>query len=315
MSQDLKKKKQDTVQPEQTVRPAPSERRKSRAAISDWEEAAPAKRLAPASEGSFSAWRRKMRRKIRHIQRRWHHIVREVRKHNFPESDRAPILLVLFAWNMLPMLGSLLREKTWGRRKQRLHSIERLWAKMERHKLHPAVFLGVACTLAVIIAFCSEYTIGTTVRYDGEVIGAVESESTAEAAQHGQHIPGEQDQLDRCPLRLREVVLLLLPDDVPPPPLDMPDLPPRPDPQDGQGALQRPLLPLRRSRLLPVGNGRAPPRRVQFPFPPEGNRVSLFQILTHRSPVWTLSKSYNLLLFFIIPLFPGAVKPFPLSKS
>ena len=182
MSQDLKKKKQDTVQPEQTVRPAPSERRKSRAAISDWEEAAPAKRLAPASEGSFSSWRRKMRRKIRHIQRRWHHIVREVRKHNFPESDRAPILLVLFAWNMLPMLGSLLREKTWGRRKQFFHSVERLWANMERHRLHPAVFLGLGCTLAVVIALCSVYTVGTTVTYDGEVIGAVESQSTAEAA-------------------------------------------------------------------------------------------------------------------------------------
>ena len=116
MSQDLKKKKQDTAQPEQSARRASSERKRARAAISDRAEATPAKRVAPASEGSFSALRGKMRRNIRHIQRRWHHIVREVRKHNFPESDRAPILLVLFAWNMLPMLGSLLREKTWGRR-------------------------------------------------------------------------------------------------------------------------------------------------------------------------------------------------------
>ena len=152
------------------------------AAIPDWEEPAPAEREERSLKSTLSILRVRMRRKIRHIQRRWWHIVREEKKHNFPESERAPIQLVLFAWNMLPMLGSLLREKTWGRRKQRLHSIERLWAKMERHKLHPAVFLGVACTLAVIIAFCSEYTIGTTVRYDGEVIGAVESESTAEAA-------------------------------------------------------------------------------------------------------------------------------------
>ena len=152
------------------------------AAIPDWEEPAPAEREERSLKSTLSILRVRTRRKIRHIQRRWRHIVREEKKHNFPESERAPIQLVLFAWNMLPMLGSLLREKTWGRRKQRLHSIERLWAKMERHKLHPAVFLGVACTLAVIIAFCSEYTIGTTVRYDGEVIGAVESESTAEAA-------------------------------------------------------------------------------------------------------------------------------------
>ena len=152
------------------------------AAIPDWEEPAPAEREERSLKSTLSILRVRTRRKIRHIQRRWWHIVREEKKHNFPESERAPIQLVLLAWNMLPMLGSLLREKTWGRRKQRLHSIGRLWAKMERHKLHPAVFLGVACTLAVIIAFCSEYTIGTTVRYDGEVIGAVESESTAEAA-------------------------------------------------------------------------------------------------------------------------------------
>ena len=123
MSQDLKKKKQDTVQPEQTVRPAPSERRKSRAAISDWEEAAPAKRAAASSVEGFFARCRQTRRKVRHIQRRWRHIVREVRKHNFPESERAPILLVLFAWNMLPIypldggraLRLLLRENcTWA---------------------------------------------------------------------------------------------------------------------------------------------------------------------------------------------------------
>ena len=182
MSQDLKKKKQDTAQPEQSARRASPERKRARAAIPDWEEAAPAKRAAASSVEGFFARCRQTRRKVRHIQRRWRHIVREVRKHNFPESERAPILLVLFAWNMLPMLGSLLREKTWGRRKQIFHSVERLWANMERHRLHPAMFLGLGCTLAVVIALCSVYTVGTTVTYDGEVIGAVESQSTAEAA-------------------------------------------------------------------------------------------------------------------------------------
>ena len=181
MSQDLKKKKQDTVQAKQTARTASSEQRRTCAAIPDWEEPAPAPKASQSGDG-LSAWYRQMRRKVRHIQRRWRHIVREVRKHNFPESERAPILLVLFAWNMLPMLGSLLREKTWGRRKQAFHSVERLWANMERHRLHPAVFLGLGCTLAVVIALCSVYTVGTTVTYDGEVIGAVESQSTAEAA-------------------------------------------------------------------------------------------------------------------------------------
>ena len=182
MSQDLTKKKQDTVQPKQSARRASDPGKRVRAASSIREKAAPAKRVVPSSGGILSVWCRQIRRKIRHIQRRWHHIVREVHKHNFPESERAPILLVLFAWNMLPMLGSLLREKTWGRRKQLLHSAERMWANMERHRLHPAMFLGLGCTLAVVIALCSVYTVGTTVTYDGEVIGAVESQSTAEAA-------------------------------------------------------------------------------------------------------------------------------------
>ena len=177
MSQNLKNKKPDVSQ----MRRGETAPRQG-AAIPDWEEPAPAEREERSLKSTLSILRVRTRRKLRHIQRRWRHIVREERKHNFPESERAPIQLVLFAWNMLPMLGSLLREKTWGRRKQWLHSLEHLWAKMERHKLHPAVFLGVACTLAVVIAFGSVYTIGTTVTYDGEVIGAVESESTAEAA-------------------------------------------------------------------------------------------------------------------------------------
>ena len=182
MSQDLKKKKQDTVQPERMARTAPSERRRTRAAIPDWEEPTASKREERPPEGGLSSWYQQMRRKARHAQHRWRHIVREMRKHNFPESERAPILLVLFAWNMLPMLGSLLREKTWGRRKHAFHSVERLWANMERHRLHPAMFLGIGCTLAVVIALCSVYTVGTTVTYDGEVIGAVESQATADAA-------------------------------------------------------------------------------------------------------------------------------------
>ena len=179
MSQDLKKKQSTARRGKAPQAPA---RSKTRAAISDWDEPAAEERATRTASGTLSDWIFQMRRKTRRIQRRWHHIVREVRKHNFPESERAPILLVLFAWNMLPMLGSLLREKTWGRRKQMFHAMERLLAKIEQHRLHPAMFLGIGCTLAVVIAVCSVYTIGTTVSYDGEVIGAVESQSTAEKA-------------------------------------------------------------------------------------------------------------------------------------
>lgn len=181
MSQDLKKNKRLASKSGRAARDTSAPQRRTRAAIPDWEEPAQRRRRQTAGS-SLPAWLIRTRQKLRHIQRRWRHIVREVRKHNFPESERTPILLVLFAWNMLPMLGSLLREKTWGRRKQMFHSMERLWAKAERHRLHPAMFLGIACTLAVAIAFCSVYTVGTTVSYDGEVIGAVESQSAAEAA-------------------------------------------------------------------------------------------------------------------------------------
>ncbi len=182
MSQDLKKKKQAPARTERSPRPASAPQRKSRAAIPDWEEPAPTSQKEQSLKEALSVWHHRAQRKARRATRRWHHIVREVRRHNFPESERTPILLVLFAWNMLPMVGSLLREKTWGRRKQMFHSLERLWARMEKHKLHPAVFLGTGCVLAALIALCSVYTIGTTVSYDGEVIDAVESESTAEAA-------------------------------------------------------------------------------------------------------------------------------------
>ncbi len=112
--------------------------------------------------------------------RRWRHIVREKRAHNFPESERLPIQLLLFGWCMLPMLGSVLREHTWGRRRRAAHqkSAVRLW--LDAHKLHPAAFLGGACALAAVAMFCSVYTVGTTVRYNGEVIAAVSSESAAE---------------------------------------------------------------------------------------------------------------------------------------
>ena len=187
MSQDLKNKgrgkRLNAKEPE--ARPP----RKTQAAIAAWEEEAgevPQRRRAARkdteSDINLRALYRGAVRRIRRIRRRWRQIVREERKHNFPESERLPIQFLLFVWNMLPMLGSILREHTWGRRKQAFHFASRLWARAERHKIHPAVFMGTGCVLAAIILFCSIYTVGTTVSYDGEVIAAVSSQSTAEAA-------------------------------------------------------------------------------------------------------------------------------------
>ena len=123
-----------------------------------------------------------VRQKAQRARRRWRHIVREKRASNFPESERAPIQLLLFAWSMLPMVGSLLREATWGRRKRAIHHVSHMRAWSEHHRIHPAAFLGVASGLAAIALFCSFYTVGTTVTYDGETIAAVSSRSAVEEA-------------------------------------------------------------------------------------------------------------------------------------
>ena len=57
-----------------------------------------------------------------------------------------------------------------------------LQTKLSRWKIHPAVCLGVGGAAAVLGLFFSIYTFGTTVRYDGEVVAAVNSQSAAEEA-------------------------------------------------------------------------------------------------------------------------------------
>ncbi len=178
-------------------------RRPARAAISAWEEqpAVRQEKKRPVRktrksilENLLEDWRDPeddagffkscyfgMKRITRRVRRRWRHIVREKHAHNFPESERLPIQLLLFAWCMLPMLGSRLQELILGRRRQAANGPghTRKW----KRKIHPAAFLGSGCVIAAIILFCSTYTLGTTVSYDGEVIASVASKSTAEDVQ------------------------------------------------------------------------------------------------------------------------------------
>lgn len=134
------------------------------------------------SVSPFIALYRTLTAKAKRIRRRWRHIVREKRAKNFPESERMPIQFLLFAWSMLPMLGSRLRELTWGHRKQAIQHISHLRTWVEQHKVHPVIFLGAGGAVAVIALFFSFYTYGTTVTYDGEVIAAVSSRADAEKA-------------------------------------------------------------------------------------------------------------------------------------
>ncbi|MDY3985265.1 M23 family metallopeptidase [Dysosmobacter sp.] len=137
---------------------------------------------AEGFRGTVSGICQELLARMRRTRRRWRHIVREKRAKHFPESERLPIQLLLFGWSMLPMAASRLREATWGRRKRAINNFGHMRGWMEEHRVHPAVFLGAGCGLAAIALFCSIYTVGTTVTYDGEVIGVVSSRETAETA-------------------------------------------------------------------------------------------------------------------------------------
>ena len=120
--------------------------------------------------------------KAKETRRHWRRLVRERRAKRFPESERLPVQLLLLAWGMLPTLGSLLGERVRTRRKQRGERVSALRAKLGRWRIHPLALLGGGCVAAAIGLFFSSYTFGTTVLYDGEVVAAVGSQSTAEEA-------------------------------------------------------------------------------------------------------------------------------------
>lgn len=120
---------------------------------------------------------------LHRARRRWRHIVHEKRAFHFPQSDRAPIRLLLFIWGMLPMAGSLLRERTWGQRKRLIGLFGQIRSVWERHKIHPLVFWSAAGALTMLALFFSFYTFGTTVTYNGQAVACVDSRNDAVSAQ------------------------------------------------------------------------------------------------------------------------------------
>ena len=139
------------------------------------------RRPAPTNNELILFYRRMMRR-FRRLRYNLRELLREDREHNFPESDHKLVELVLFVWNMIPMLFSLLREKTWGRRRELFRKRIRSAAGRKHRTIHPVAFIGTGCVIAAAIMLISTYTIGTTVSYDGEVIATVASEAEAEHA-------------------------------------------------------------------------------------------------------------------------------------
>ena len=174
------------VQTEQTARmrrPAPREEHAAREESTVQAERSDRRQTERRREDRRPLpWYSALALRLRRVPGRWRSIGREKRAHHFPESDRLPIQLVLFGWNMLPMLGSLLQERIWTGRKRAFRRLADRWAWLERHRVHPAVFMGVGLVLVAAALFWATYTVGTTVRYDGEVVGTVASEALAQRA-------------------------------------------------------------------------------------------------------------------------------------
>ena len=140
------------------------------------------KRLAPAEpEDLWGKLRFRAGKKVRWFGRRCRRVVREAQAHRFPESNREPLQFLLMLWGLLPSAASRLREILLGRRRERNLRTSRFAVWFEKEKrLHSLMFLGGSCALAGIILFCSFFTIGTTVSYDGQVLGRLASKSEAE---------------------------------------------------------------------------------------------------------------------------------------
>lgn len=140
------------------------------------------KRHAPAEpEDLWGKLRFRAGKKVRWFGRRCRRVVREAQAHRFPESNRKPLQFLLMLWGLLPSAVSRLREILLGRRRERNLRTSRFAVWFEKEKrLHSLMFLGGSCALAGIILFCSFFTIGTTVSYDGQVLGRLASKSEAE---------------------------------------------------------------------------------------------------------------------------------------
>ena len=140
------------------------------------------KRRAPAEpEDLWGKLRFRAGKKVRWFGRRCRRVVREAQAHRFPESNRKPLQFLLMLWGLLPSAASRLREIRLGRRRERNLRTSRFAVWFEKEKrLHSLMFLGGSCALAGIILFCSFFTIGTTVSYDGQVLVRLASKSEAE---------------------------------------------------------------------------------------------------------------------------------------
>lgn len=167
-------------QPEQRREPCaaavPQQPKKPAAVPSQPRPAAPAAAKHSAPQHPLPALVQAKAERVRHVKRRWHHMVREHKAHHFPESDKGLGQFFLFAMGMLPLTGSKIREKAQFRRRKAAGSPPgrvRTW--LESRKSHPVAFFAAAGTVAAVVLFFSFYTLGTTVTYQGKIIATTTS--------------------------------------------------------------------------------------------------------------------------------------------
>jgi len=118
----------------------------------------------------------KLQRGCKRIAPRARTVAHEARESNFPESNRILIQLVLFLWGQRTMHISLSREKLHSLRKMSAYvssQAEKLMHALRRVK--PAHFFSGAMIVAAIAIFCSVFTLGTAVTYDGALVDMVGS--------------------------------------------------------------------------------------------------------------------------------------------
>ena len=143
------------------------------------------RRVMAEPEDFWGKLRFRIGKKNRWFGRRCRRVIREVKANRFPESNRAPLQFLLMAWGLLPAMGGSLRERLLGRRKERIHRSNRFAVWFEKEKrLHSILFLGGSCALAGVILFFSFFTMGTTVTYNGRVLGTLSSKAEAESVRH-----------------------------------------------------------------------------------------------------------------------------------
>ena len=120
-----------------------------------------------------------LQRSVRRIGPRARAVMRESKARNFPESNRFLVQVFLVIGGMFPMWRSLLHEKIQADRRQR----SRAAGARERHwharRVKPLHFIGGAAAIAAVALFFSFYTLGTTVKYNGNVVDTVGSASLA----------------------------------------------------------------------------------------------------------------------------------------